>query len=83
VNGPQDSETRAYSGAEGAFDTNAQVRWLIGKLTSKAVDEIYGAEITTMPPTFTEANLELSPNVADYDFDSFTQAVKSISESQK
>jgi hypothetical protein len=76
-------ETRAYSGAEGAFDTNAQVRWLIGKLTSKAVDEIYGAEITTMPPTFTEANLELSPNVADYDFDSFTQAVKSISESQK
>jgi hypothetical protein len=76
-------ETRAYSGAEGAFDTDAQVRWLIGKLTSKAVDEIYGQESVQLPNTYTEANLELSKDVRPYDFDAFMQTVKSISESQK
>lgn len=76
-------ETRVSSGTEGAFDTNAQVRWLIGKLTSKAVDEMYGPEITKVPSTYTEAHLELSSNVADYDFYSFTQTVKTILESQK
>ena len=75
-------ETRAYSRAEGAFDMNAQVRWLIGKLTSRAVDEIYGQEITALPPTYTEANLELSANIAGYDSNSFMQTVKSISESK-
>lgn len=76
-------ETRAYSGAEGTFDTEAQVRWIIGKLTNKAVDEIYGPKSVALPSTYTEANLELSENVADYNLDSFMQAVKSISESQK
>ena len=76
-------ETRAYSGAEGVFDANAQVRWIIGKLTSKAVDEIYGSEIATLPSTYTEADLELSESVMDYDSDSFMRTVKSISESQK
>ena len=76
-------ETRAYNGAEEVFDTDAQARWLIGKLTSKAVDEIYGPEITALPATYTETNLELSESIADYDFDSFTRTVKSISESQK
>lgn len=76
-------ETRAYSGAEGAFDTGAQVRWLIGKLTSKAVDELYGQETIDLPTTYTEANLELSNTASAYDYDSFVQAVKSISEAQK
>lgn len=76
-------ETRPYSDAEEAFDKEMQVRWIIGKLTSKAIDEIYGPEIMTVPSTYTEANLELAENVADYDFDSFMQTVKSISESQK
>jgi len=76
-------ETKAYNGVEGEFDTNAQARWLIGKLTSKAVDKIYGPEITTVPLTYTEANLELSANVADYDFDSFIQTVKAFSKLQK
>ncbi|MFH1233927.1 MAG: hypothetical protein V1649_04770 [Patescibacteria group bacterium] len=76
-------KTRAYSGTKGAFDTEAQVRWIIGKLTSKAVDEIYGSEIMALPSTYTEANLELAKNVADYDLNSFMQTVKSISESQK
>jgi len=71
-------ETRAYNETEGAFDTNAQVRWLIGKLTNKAVNRIYGPEITTLPSTYTEANLELSTSVANYDFDSFIQEGKEV-----
>ena len=76
-------ETKAYSGAEGAFDTDAQVRWLIGRLTSKAVDKIYGQERVDLPATYTEANLELSDTTNAYNYSSFTQAVKSISETQK
>lgn len=75
-------ETRAYSGAEGAFDTDAQVRWLIGKLTSKAVDKVYGPETDALPTTYTRANLELSGQVAAYDHDSFMRAVKSFSETR-
>jgi len=73
-------ETRAYSRAGNAFDTDAQVRWLIGKLTGKAVDELYGEEETELPSTYTEANLELSDTVGAYDVDSFMRAVKDSSE---
>lgn len=73
-------EMREYSGAEGTYDVDAQVRWLIGKLTSKSVDKIYGTETVTLPVTYTPDNLELSDDVADFDFDSFMKAVKSSSE---
>lgn len=75
-------ETKVFSVGENTFDANAQIRWLIGKLTSRAVDKIYGERITTLPSTYTEANLELSATVADYDFGSFTQTIKSLSGAQ-
>lgn len=72
-------ETKMYSSAAGSFDINAQVKWLIGKLTSRAVDRVLGEETTILPETYTEANLELSDTTPPYDFESFARAVADIS----
>lgn len=69
-------EIKNYSVREGAFDIDKQIRWLIGKLTSRAVDSLFPHSNTSFPSIYTPDNLELSPRVNDYDLDSFMYAIE-------
>jgi len=67
-------EMKSYGTKENSFDNDAQARWIIGKLAKKAVNTIFDPRSIDLPQTYTAANLELSENTEEYDYESFTRA---------
>lgn len=76
-------ETLTHGSTTGGFDEQAQLRWLIGKLTSKAMSGIFTPEMINLPQSYTPANLELSSSVPSYDYQAFCKKVKSLYAHQK
>jgi hypothetical protein len=64
-------------GENGSFDTDAQVRWIIGKLAKKAFNSIREPREVILPTTYTKADLQLTDSVEEYDYNSFILKVKS------
>ncbi len=56
------------AGARRVFDTNAQARWIVGRLVNETVQHIYGKEEFIPPTTYSEANLTVSDTFAAYDY---------------
>lgn len=69
-------EMKFYNQESHAYDAEAQVRWLIGKLTKKAAYAVYGPTQKSLPATYTESAIELSPDVMDFDIEKFMEAVR-------
>ena len=67
-------------GTHDRFDIDDQVKWIIGKLTSRSVENIFeDEEEIKLPTTYTPANIELPENTKQYDLNGFWEKVKSIS----
>jgi hypothetical protein len=57
------------------FDIENQIRWIIGKLATKATKEVFEKEHKQLPVSYTESNLMLADQVREYDYDSFMNVV--------
>lgn len=67
--------TNSLNTKNGTYNAEAQARWVVGKLTSRAAEDVFGGvERPDLPETFTPGSLELAEEIADYDYVSFERA---------
>lgn len=57
------------------FDIDKQVKWIIGKLVSKATKEVFEKEKNVLPTTYTEGDIVLSDNIPEFNYESFMNVV--------
>jgi hypothetical protein len=63
-------------GPQKEIDTDGQVRWLIGKLTSRSIEHVSEVEsIKKIPETYTSANIMLPSTQIEFDSDEFWDAL--------
>lgn len=60
------------------FDTNAQVRWIIGKLIGRGVQNLYELEATALPKSYTPSNISLATSFPEYDLREFMGCVRAL-----
>ena len=69
------------AGNSGAYDSVAQARWIIGKMIVRGLERLHAKETFVAPPSYTDANLSLSPSFPDYDYPEFIRYADNIRKS--